>query len=58
VFALRRWIIPRMDVLRATMANGDAVARFGFRRLHVAGIVLNMAQLVVVVWGIAPMAAS
>lgn len=58
VFALRRWIIPRMDVLRGTMAHGDAAARSAFRRLHVAGMLLNMAQLVVVVWGIAPLAAA
>lgn len=58
VLALRRWIIPRMDMLRGTMAHGDAVARSAFRRLHVAGMLLNMVQLVVVVWGIAPMAAT
>jgi hypothetical protein len=37
-------------------ASPPPVSRF--RGLHVAGIVLNMAQLVVVVWGIAPMAAA
>lgn len=58
VFGLRRWIIPRMDVLRGTIAQGDAAAVSRFRRLHIAGIVLNMAQLVAVVWGIAPMAAA
>jgi hypothetical protein len=58
VLGLRRWIIPRMDVLRGTIPQGDASAVSRFRQLHMAGIVLNMAQLVVVVWGIAPMAAA
>lgn len=58
VFGLRRWIIPRMDALRVTIPQGDAAAVSRFRQLHVAGIALNMAQLVVVVWGIAPMAAA
>ncbi len=58
VFALRRWIVPRMDVLRDLMAAGDVTARSAFRRLHVAGILLNLAQLAGVAWGVAPLAAA
>ncbi|WP_431124630.1 hypothetical protein [Variovorax paradoxus] len=51
-FALRRWIIiPRMDLLRHTIpATGTSI--FRFRRLHVAGMMLNMAQLCTVAWAL------
>ena len=45
-FAARRAIVSRMDWLRSTMTATDALAIRGFRRLHVAGIVLNVIQLV------------
>jgi hypothetical protein len=47
---LRRKVIPVMDTLRAELqlVAPDAVPRF--RRMHVAAIALNLAQLVIIVW--------
>jgi len=45
-FAARRTLVSRMDRLRSTMTATDALAIRGFRRLHVAGIVLNVVLLV------------
>jgi hypothetical protein len=51
-FALRRWIIiPRMDMLRHTIPAADT-SIFRFRRLHVAGMMLNVAQLATVAWAL------
>ena len=48
-FALRRWvIIPRMDVLRETIPALNA-SILQFRRLHIAGMLLNAVQLAAVV---------
>ena len=51
-FALRRWIIiPRMDLLRHSIPEtGNSVYRF--RRLHVAGMMLNVVQLATVAWAL------
>ena len=51
-FALRRWIIiPRMDLLRHSIPEtGSSVYRF--RRLHVAGMMLNVVQLATVAWAL------
>ena len=51
-FALRRWlIIPRMDVLRHTIpATGTSIVQF--RKLHIAGMVLNVMQLGTVAWAL------
>ena len=51
-FALRRWIIiPRMDLLRHSIPEtGRSVYRF--RRLHVAGMMLNVVQLGTVAWAL------
>ena len=51
-FALRRWIIiPRMDLLRHSIPEtGRSVYRF--RRLHVAGMMLNVVQLATVAWAL------
>ena len=49
---LRRTVIPKMDALRAYMAVSETTAIAGFRRLHVAAIVINTAQLVIVVWSL------
>lgn len=51
-FLLRRVIVGRMDALRATMTADDAPAIAGFRRLHIRGMLVNVAQLGVVVWGL------
>ncbi|WP_382163489.1 hypothetical protein [Hydrogenophaga sp. ANAO-22] len=57
VFAVRRWVVPRMDALRERIAGGDASAIPSFRRLHMAGILLNLVQVGVVAWGMAKLAA-
>src|SRR4051794_23198051 len=44
-FMSRRSILSRMDRLRLTMTPNDAAGIRRFRRLHVLGMVLNVAQL-------------
>jgi hypothetical protein len=53
-FSLRRWlIIPRMDALRgAALVTDTAILQF--RRLHIAGMVLNVVQLAAVAWACLP----
>jgi hypothetical protein len=48
--ALHRWMLARMDALRITMHDGDTDAIRRFRKLHVAGIALNLSQLATVAW--------
>ena len=50
--ALHRWMLSRMDALRATMHVGDIHSIRRFRQLHIAGIALNLTQLVAVAWAI------
>ena len=51
-FSLRRWlIIPRMDALRGAPPATDT-AILQFRRLHIAGMVLNVVQLGAVAWAL------
>ena len=57
VFATRRWVLSRMDVLRGRIEAGDSAAIFRFRRLHIAGMLLNVVQLGAVAWGIVKFAA-
>lgn len=45
----RQLILRRMDRLQGTMTPTDAPAISRFRRLHVAGMVLNVCQLGVIV---------
>jgi hypothetical protein len=49
---LRRQVIPRMDSLRAQMQASGTTAIPEFRRIHVAAIVLNLVQLVLIVWSL------
>jgi hypothetical protein len=49
---LRRTVIPKMDVLRAEVQVGGPDAIPGFRRIHLTAILLNLAQLVVIVWSL------
>lgn len=49
---LRRKIIPKMDSLQAEIHGGGARAVTGFRRLHVTAILVNLAQLVLIVWSL------
>jgi len=49
---LRRKVIPRMDSLQALIQGSDADAILRFRRMHVAAILINSAQLVLIVWSL------
>lgn len=44
-FAGRRWLVARMDRVRSTMTADDSVGIRRFRRLHIAGMLLNVALL-------------
>ena len=46
---LRRKLIPKMDSLRARIQNNETTAIPGFRRVHLAAILVNLAQLVFIV---------
>jgi hypothetical protein len=48
-FGLRRFIIPRMDALRAGISLDDPRTARPFRRVHVAAILASLAQVVVTV---------
>ena len=48
--AMHQWMLPRMDDLRTTMHDGDRNAIWQFRKLHVAGIALNLTQLAAIGW--------
>ena len=49
---LRRSVIPRMDSLRAQIEVSETSAISAFRRMHVTAILINLAQLVVIVWSL------
>ncbi len=49
---LRRTVIPKMDWLRAQIQFSGPNAIPGFRRIHVTAILLNLAQLVLIVWSL------
>jgi len=51
-FYSRRVILSRMDRLRTTMTSTDAAGIRQFRQLHVAGMVLNVVQLLVICAGL------
>ncbi|HTP72414.1 MAG TPA: hypothetical protein VML58_09365 [Burkholderiaceae bacterium] len=58
VFVVRRWMLARMDGLREAIGRGDASAVPRFRRLHIAGMVLNVVQFGVAVWGLTRLATA
>ena len=49
---LRRTVIPKMDALRARLQVNETIAIRGFRRLHVTAILINLAQLALIVWSL------
>jgi hypothetical protein len=51
-YLLRRKIIPKMDSLRAQIQLGNTGAVPGFRRIHMAAVVVNVAQLVLIIWSL------
>jgi hypothetical protein len=50
-FAGRHWFISRMDMVRSTMTADDSSAIRQFRRLHIAGMLLNVMLLAAVCYG-------
>ena len=49
---LRNRMIPKMDALGAQIQVDYSTAIPGFRRTHVTAIVINVVQLVVIVWSL------
>ena len=49
---MRRSVIPKMDSLRAQIQDGATAAVSAFRRIHVTVILINLAQLVLIVWSL------
>jgi hypothetical protein len=46
---LRKKVIPKMDALGARIQTNDIESIPGFRRIHIAAIVINIVQRVVIV---------
>lgn len=51
-FAGRHWLVARMDAVRSTMTADDASAITRFRRLHITGMLLNVALLAAFCFGL------
>jgi hypothetical protein len=51
-FAGRYWLVSRMDTVRSAMTADDFAAIARFRRLHIAGMLLNVALLAAVCFGL------
>ena len=49
---LRRKVIAKMDSIRAQIQVSGTNAIQRFRRMHVTAILINLAQLVVIVWSL------
>ena len=49
---LRGRVIPKMDSLQAQIQVSGTDAIAGFRRTHLTAILINLAQLVVIVWSL------
>jgi hypothetical protein len=49
---MRGRVIPKMDALGAEMQVSGTNAIRAFRRIHVTAILVNLAQLVVIVWSL------
>ena len=52
---LRNKIIPKMDALGAQIQSDSMAAIPGFRRTHITAIVINVVQLVAIVWSLIAM---
>lgn len=50
-FAGRHWFVSRMDTVRSTMTADDSSAIRQFRRLHIVGMLLNVALLAAFCFG-------
>ena len=51
-FAGRYWLVSRMDRVRSTMTADDSSAIGQFRRLHISGMLLNVALLAAFCFGL------
>jgi hypothetical protein len=51
-FVLYRKVIPEMDALRPQIQVSGAEAIARFRRTHLSAILINLAQLVLIVWSL------
>ncbi|MET0544182.1 MAG: hypothetical protein ABWZ88_20760 [Variovorax sp.] len=49
---LRKIVIPKMDSLGAQMQANYMDAMPGFRKIHIAAILINIAQLAAIVWSL------
>ena len=49
---LRGMFIPKMDALRAQIQVNATQAIASFRRTHLAAILINLAQLILIVWSL------
>ena len=49
---LRQQVIPKMDALREQIQTRGTDAIPGFRRIHATAILINLAQLVFIVWSL------
>jgi hypothetical protein len=49
---LRQKVISKMDSLRTRIQMGGTDAIPGFRRTHLSAILINLAQLVLIVWSL------
>jgi 4-amino-4-deoxy-L-arabinose transferase-like glycosyltransferase len=52
VLGLRRTIIPAMERLGERIQASETSAIAAFRKVHSAALLLNLAQLILIVWGI------
>lgn len=50
-FAGRYWFVSRMDMVRSTITADDSSAIWRFRRLHIVGMLLNVALLAAFCFG-------
>ncbi len=48
----RRTVIPKMDSLRAEIQARETKAIPAFRRIHITAILVNLAQLALIVWNL------
>ena len=55
---LQRSIIPKMDVLHTHIEAGEIGAIATFRRVHVVAILINLIQLVLIVWSLIALSIS
>ena len=49
---LRKKVLPNMDGLRLRIEAAEATAITDFRRIHIAGMAVNLVQLAFLVWGL------